>query len=233
MQYYCPLNKKIHIAKQKDMLYLLTTKSQHLYRFPDLAQETFLGCRAKHQPGPLTDIRDPPGQWWPAPEWSSFSYCCIKTTMSKRLPPQVRASLLTSVGWRLYIQIPLELRWVQIQGWLLSLAEIHDVAPQLPPSIPGPHLRLQLHQASPPAWGAPPETPLSCCALSPGQSAQLLQLLWLWLPSQPDFWNDSAQGINKIEFPPWGRGMSSRWAVRIPAPCCHSPRLSLPYITRN
>lgn len=40
MQYYCPLNKKIYIPNQKDILYLLTTKSHHLYRFPDLAQKT-------------------------------------------------------------------------------------------------------------------------------------------------------------------------------------------------
>lgn len=154
MQYYCPVNKKIYIPKQKYIVYLLTTKSQHLYNFPDLGN-LFLGCRAKHQPGPLTDIRDTPGPDGQLQNeaWHSFSHCCSKTSVSK--PPFPTSQSICWMKTSLNIQIPLELRWVQIQGWLSCLAGLHDVVPQLPHSIPGPHLRLQLHRASPAAWGVP------------------------------------------------------------------------------
>lgn len=154
-------------------------------------------------------------------------------------PSPTSLSISVNICWMktsLYIQIPLELRWVQIQGWLLCLAEIHAVAPQLPHSIPGPHLRLQLHQASPPACRVP-ERPCSAAVLSvlvsSGHlwSALSAPLAMAAFPARFLEWFSSGNKQNGVSS--LGRGMSSRWAVRIPATCCHSPRLSLPHITCN
>lgn len=144
--------------------------------------------------------------------------------MSKPPAPTIQ-SISANICWMktsLYIQIPLELRWLQIQGWLSCPAEIHDAAPQLPCSIPGPHLRLSSTELLLQRVGLRRDPTQLLCP----QLCSALSALWLWLPPQPDLGNDSAQGINKMEFPPSGRGMSSRWAVKYQHPAvtaleCH------------
>lgn len=103
----------------------------------------------------------------------SFSHC-IKPSMSKPPAPTIQ-SISANICWMktsLYIQIPLELRWLQVQGWLSCPAEIHGAAPQLPCSIPGPHLRLSSTELLLRRVGLRRD-PLSCCALSSAQPSQL------------------------------------------------------------
>lgn len=104
-------------------------------------------------------------------------------------------------------------------------------APQLPCSIPAHTWGCSSTKFLLQCVGFPRDpAQLRCCALS---SAQSSQLSWLWLPSQPDFWNDSAQGINKMEFPggeAWAAG--EQWEYQQPAVTAQDGHYLAPHVIK-
>lgn len=146
------------------------------------------------------------------------------------LPPQFRASLLTSVGWRLHSISKYLWSWggcrskggspVLLKSMVLLLsflaAFLAHIWGSAPPSF------------SSSVWGS--RETLSA-AVPSALLSPLSSLAVAASPARLGEWFSSGNKQNGVSS--LGERHEQQVSSEIPAPCCHSPRVSLPYTTGN